>query len=195
MVSERFNRETAPQMADSAGADGQRQHAGVGRGGEQCGRSWRPRHVGAERREGRAPHRRVSPAKRRQSQRQLPDLARSTLRARDQRGDNIYRSNTTPTVWVECPNRRAEASDVGPEHIAVMLILTLSSATTVAEARLLEQRGVLARSSRRAPRPGPSRHVHRRRHEYAARTVLAPAASPIARRLPPESQQTFSPSS
>ena len=36
-------------MADPAGADGQRKHAGTGRGGDQCGRARWPRYVGKER--------------------------------------------------------------------------------------------------------------------------------------------------
>src|SRR5215831_3625396 len=132
-------------MAHSAGSDGQREHAGSGRGGDQCRRAWRPRHVGPQRRAGRTTHRRV------------PSAMRQHLQAQ-------YDAHGLGRV----PEPAGSVSDVGPEHVALLLdtkpemvsfhfglpepeliralksagIFILSSATTVAEARLLEQRRV-----------------------------------------------------
>ena len=96
------------------------------------------------------------------------------------------------------PKPEGAASDVSLEHLAMVLrakpqmvsfhfglpqqevvdtikgagIFVISSATTVAEAKMLERRGV-----RRRHRPGcrgrrSSRHIYRSRHEHAARACL-----------------------
>jgi len=150
-------------MASSAGTDGQREHTVVGCGGDQRGRAWRSRHVGQKRRASCASRRRISPAKRRQPERQLPDLARSALCAPSQLQPHYDAHGLGPV-----PQPQGAVSDVGPEHVALLLetkpevvsfhfglpdievirglksagIFILSSATTVGEARMLEQRGV-----------------------------------------------------
>ena len=177
---ERLDREPESQMAHSAGSDGQREHADPGRGGDQCRRAWRPWHVGPERRAGRAAHCRVPPAKRRQSQRQLPDLARPALRARDQRGDAAAsagpirrpRFGASARTGGRCQRcrRRARRGAAGHEAGDGELSLRItgarrSSALSNPQGSLFcraprqsrkrdcSSRGVSTRSSRRAPRP------------------------------------------
>jgi len=100
------------------------------------------------------------------------------------------------------PEPAGGVSDVGAEHVAVLLdtkpemarfhfglpepevvralksagIFILSSATTVAEARLLEQGGVDAIIAQ-GTEAGGHRATYRRQHEHAAWTVLALATS------------------
>ena len=171
MAEQRPYRTAEPEMAYHSGTDGQREHAGVGCRGHQCRRPRWAREVGANRGAGGAPNSRFPAAKRGSLNVNYPiwpgpRCAPDITEAMQRRLQPHYDAHGLGPV----PEPKGVVSDVGHEHLALLLetkpevvsfhfglpdpdavqtlkaagIFIMSSATTVAEARMLEQSGVNA---------------------------------------------------